>query len=172
MCGQVCALQLKVKGSGLSINDSENTLDFTTGSNLSDYAYDNYQIRHAWKVGTNIFPHFHWKQKEDNVPNFLIQYRWQMQGEAATTDWTNHPCQTNVLNYTSGTLNQISHGGYVEPPLGAGLSDVLEIRVYRDNSNASGVFSGSDAYSQTLNISFIDIHIEEDSLGSDTQYTK
>lgn len=166
------ALQLKVSGVGLSINSAENQLEFTTGANLSDYAYDNYQLRHAWKLGSVLKPHIHWHQAQNQSPNWLLQYRWQANAEAKTTAWTNLKCNTLAFTYTSGTLNQISYSAALTPPANAGLSDILEVRLLRDNSNTSGVFSGADTYTATAAVMFVDIHIEEDTLGSRTEYVK
>ena len=166
------ALQLKVLGTGLSISNTENTLDFTTAADLADYAFDNYQVRHTWRIGSMIRPHIHWQQVQNNIPNFLFQYRWQTNGGSKTTAWTNLKCNTTAFTYTSGTLNQISTTTGITPPAGAGLSDVIQLRVLRDNANASGVFTGADPYTVTASILFVDIHIESDTLGSRQEYIK
>lgn len=166
------ALQLKVTGPGISINSAENTLEFTTAANLLDYGYDNYQIRHAWEIGTAIYPHVHWEQAQNNTPNWLLQYRWQVNGGLKTTAWTNYPSVTNAFTYTSGTLNQISYGAPLTPPVGASLSDILELRIIRDNANASGVFAGSNTYTATVGLTSVDIHIKENTLGSRQEYVK
>lgn len=163
---------LKVQGSGLSINVTENSLDYLTSSNLLDYAYTNYQIPHEWKIGSTIYPHIHWQQAEDNLPNWLIQYRWQTNGAAKTTSWTNYSLDTNVYTYTSGILNQISHNSGLVPPAGASLSDIIQIRLFRDTDNGSGEFSGLDPYTATASVTNVDIHFELDTLGSRTEYTK
>lgn len=166
------ALQLKVLGIWLSINSSENTLNFTTASNLKDYWYDNYQMKHTWKIGTVIYPHIHWVQKENNTPNFLIQYRWQVNWWATTTAWTNYPMTTNAYTYTSWSLNQITHNSGITPPVWAWLSDIIQFRIIRDNDNDSWEFAWTDAYTQTVNIMFVDIHIEQDTFGSREEYSK
>ena len=166
------ALALQQTGPGVSRNAAENTADFTTAANLSDYLFDNYQVRHKWKAGSVVNPHIHWEQAEDNVPNFLIRYRWQRNGQAKTTGWTDYPCNTEVFTYVSGTLNQICHGAGITPPVGYSISDIIEFRVFRDNANTSTVFTGADPYTATVSVTFVDIHIEEDTLGSRTEYTK
>jgi hypothetical protein len=167
------ALQLKVFGPGVSINSTENTLEFTTTSNLSDYSYDNYPLVHAWKIGSVVFPHILWEQAENYIPNWLLQYRWQTNGQAKITSWTNVACTTNIFAYTSGTLNQISYvNGGIAPPTGAGLSDIIEFRILRDNSNTSGVFSGTNTYTTTVGMTSVGIHVEIDTLGSKEEYVK
>jgi len=166
--------KVKVSGSGLSLNTSQNTIDFTSSSNLSDYAMVVYQMSHKWKMGTTIYPHFHWVQEFSSAPNFLIQYRWQKNGEAKTTSWTNYKCNdSNAFTYSTGSLNQITHGSSgITPPTGYGISDVIQVRILRDTGNASTVFTGNDPYSGTVAISSVDCHIEIDTEGSRSQYTK
>lgn len=166
------ALTLQVQGVGLSLNATESTLEFTTAANLSDYAFANYQNRHRWKAGSVVNPHIHWEQANNNIPNFLIRYRWQRNLNSKTTAWTDYKCTTPVATYVSGTFNQICHGAGITPPAGYNISDVLELRVFRDNANNSGVFTGSDQYTGTVGVTFVDIHIEEDTLGSRTEYAK
>ena len=79
---------------------------------------------------------------------------------------------TNVFTYTSGTLNQISHCGGITPPSGSSLSDIIEIRIIRDSTNSTGLFTSVDVYSGTVSIKSADIHYEIDTLGSRTEYTK
>jgi len=127
---------------------------------------------HNWKIGTTIYPHIHFEQDNNAIPNFLIRYRWQMNGEAKTTAWTDYPLTTTAFTYTSGTLNQIVHSGGLTPPVGANLSDTIEFQIFRDNANNSGAFAGSDPYSGAVDLTFIDIHYEQDTLGSDSEFTK
>jgi len=170
---QGSVLSLKQLGSGVSTNSTENTAEFTTEANLSDYLYDNYQLNHAWLLGSDLNLHIHWEQTSADTPNMLARYRWQKQGDAKTSTWTDHVIGTNAFTYPgSGTINQISHGDLITPPTGYGLSDVVQIRVLRDNSNASGLFAGADSYAGAWSISFIDIHIQTDALGSNTEFSK
>ncbi len=164
---------VKTSGAGVSINTNENTLEFVDSANLSDYAYFNYQLSHKWKNGSDVSPHIHFEQANANVPNFMIQYRWQRQGQAKTTAWTNLKLNVSVFTYVSGTLNQISNGANIAPPTGYGqVSDIIEMRLIRDTANASGLFAGADPYSGTVAITSMDLHYECDTLGSRTEYTK
>jgi hypothetical protein len=167
------AMTLQQNGSGVSLNIPECSVDFTSDSDLSDYVVQSIQLSHAWKLNSVIFPHIHFVQTTNAVPNFLLQYRWQIDGGAATTDWTNLICNTAVFAYSSGSLNQIAHTvAGITPPSGANFSDGLEFRVIRDNSNTSGLFSGTDPVSSTVSIKYFDIHIEKDSIGSNSEYSK
>lgn len=164
---------IKTVGVGVSLNDAEVSIDFSNSSNLLDYAVLSYQMPHSWKIGSVIYPHIHWEQANNITPNFLIQYRWQDQGNTKTTSWTNYPITTNAFAYTSGTINQISFKiAGLTPPLNAGLSDIIQFRVIRDNANDSGAFSGIDTYPATVAITSVDIHTERDTLGSNSEYAK
>lgn len=165
--------QVKTLGTGVSLNTTESTLDYTTVATLNDYVIVNYQMSHKWKAGSTIHPHIHWQQTGAGIPNWLIQYRWQRNGQAKTTAWTNFKCNNaNAFTYTSGTLNQISYDSGITPPSGYSLSDIIQFRVIRDTGNASGVFAGIDIYSGIASITGVDIHYEQDTLGSRLEYSK
>jgi hypothetical protein len=63
--------------SHLVFDYTEGTLDFKDNCDLNDWALMNVQINHDWKLGTDIEPHLHWFQNSVNMPNWMIQYRWQ-----------------------------------------------------------------------------------------------
>lgn len=164
--------KMKTVGTRVTLNDSENTIDMTSMATTSDYAWTSYQLNHYWLSGSSIFVHIHWLQASNATPNFLIQYRWQRNGQAKTTGWTNLKCNTDVFSYSSGTLCQISSAAAITPPANYSISDILQIRLIRDTNNTSTVFAGADPYSGTVSVMSVDIHIECDTLGSRTQYTK
>lgn len=162
----------KTIGTRIVINDVEQTIDMVNNCTLTDYIIFSYQMKHSWKLGSLIYPHIHWEQAQNARPNFLIQYRWQDQGGIKTTAWSNYLIDTNAFPYVSGTLNQISHNSGLTPPPNAGLSDIIQVRVIRDTNNDSGLFPGIDPYIGTVSLTAVDIHIEVDTLGSNTEYTK
>lgn len=162
----------KTVGTRATLNDVENTVDFTTSATLTDYVFLNYQLSHKWKIGSVISPHIHWEQASNTTPNWLFQYRWQMNWQPKTTGWTNYIAITNAFTYVSGTLNQISHWAGITPPVGASLSDVIEIRIIRDSANATGLFPWANLYPWTASITSADIHYEIDTVGSRTEFTK
>jgi len=159
-------------GPGVSLNDAEQTIDFVATANLSDYAWNSYQLKHAWKAGSIIRPHIHWEQTLSGVPNWLMKYRWQIQGGAKTTAWTNYKCNSIAFPYVSGTLNQISYGTGIVAPVNFSISDIIQIQLYRDTTNASTLFTAVDPNNATARIASFDVHIECDALGSNTEYTK
>lgn len=164
--------KVKVVGVGINENAAENTLDMLVTANLSDYVYSSYQLTHCWVPGSTLFPHIHFEQSLPFIPNFLIRYRWQISGGTKTTAWSDYICNTPVFTYISGTLNQIVHGNGIIPPNGYNISDILQIRLIRDNNNNSGLFAGSDPYIALAPLTSLDVHIEKNDLGSNTQYNK
>jgi hypothetical protein len=171
LIGAITAVQ--VLGTGVSLNATEQSMDFTAAAAYStDYGWFSFQMKHAWAAGTTIHPHLHWEQASANVPNWLMEYRWQINGGTKVTAWTKYKTNTPAFTYVSGTLNQICSGGAITPPVGYSLSDILQFRLYRDTSNASGQFTGADPYSGTVKVTSVDIHIQIDMLGSHTEYSK
>ena len=76
----------------------------------------------------------------------------------------------------SGSLHQISYSAAIAVPVGTTISDIVQFRIYRDTSNASGEFAGTCPYNTGGNASTgilsFDVHFQINSLGSDDQYTK
>jgi hypothetical protein len=153
-------------------NEAEQTLDFKTNATIIDYAIASIQLSHKWKIGSDILAHIHWEQTVAGIPNWLLQYRWQQLDSAKVTVWTDIAMNTPVFTYVSGTLNQISNGADIVPPVGAGVSDILQFRVIRDTTNISGLFAGVDPVATDLSATSFDFHYEIDTLGSSEPYVK
>lgn len=164
--------RLESPSSHIVTNNAECTIEFKTSCDLTDYLITVPQITHKWLLGSAIHPHLHWEQTSANMPNWMIQTRWQMQGAAKTTSWTSMPRTTNAFAYSGGTLNQITAFGSITPPAGYGLSDIVDIRVLRDVSNTSGLFSGADGLGVSVFAKSFDCHVEMDTLGSNDEYVK
>ena len=165
--------KLKIAGTGITETLTENTVGLQTSCDYAnDYLISNFQFNHDRKHLAPVFPHVHWFQTQNNTPNFLFQYRWQLNGQAKTTAWSNHKMKTNAFTYTSGTLNQITYGLGITPPAGDNVSTILQVRFTRDKTNASAAFTGSDTHTATAEITSLDIHIEIDAIGSRTEYSK
>lgn len=140
----------------------------------TDYITTNHQLNHDWALGTSIYPHLHWWQTTANTPNWLLAYRWQKQGSAKTTAWTELPWTANAYTWTAGTLNQITKFGAIAAPTGYGeVSDIVQFRLYRDYTDASGKFGGSgDPVDADQDIVNFDTHIQVDMFGSSSEYAK
>lgn len=166
------AITLQQSGPGISRNVTEASVEYTTASNLSDYMYCNVQLNHDKDLTVSIYPHIHYWQAENNIPNFLLQYRWQTNLGAKTTSWTNLKCNTNATAYTSGTINNIATSAAITVPVGTQISDIVQFRILRDNANTSGAFTGADPYTATVGITAFDVHFMINSLGSTDEYSK
>jgi hypothetical protein len=139
----------------------------------TDYLTTNWQINHDWMLGTAVHPHIHWWQTSVNMPNWLLAYRWQIQGGAKVTGWTELIWTTNRATWTAGTLNQITGFGAIVAPAGYGqVSDIVQIRLYRDVTNVSTKFDGVETDPIDQGIVNLDGHIQVDTLGSRQEYVK
>jgi hypothetical protein len=156
----------------ITTDAAEGTIVFDDSCTLADYVSMPVQINHDAKAQSNVYPHIHWWQASSNVPNWLLQYRWQQNGQAKITSWTSVKWASHAFTYTSGTLNQITAFGALSPPANTGVSVILQLRLLRDTNNTSTLFTGADPLTGDANAMFFDVHIEVDMLGSHEQYTK
>lgn len=167
------ALSLKVQGVGITTNSIELVVEFPNTADLNDYLYKNVQLNHDRDSTTAIFPHLHFFQENNAVPNFLLQYRWQINGTQKVTPWTNLRCNVAVLPYVSGSMSQIASTlDGIAPPAESGLSDIIQFKMIRDSANASGEFVGADPYAGTVGVTSFDVHILLNTLGSDEIMSK
>ena len=131
------------------------------------------QTLHARKAGSDIRPHLHWIQAIDTIPNILIEYRFCNNG-GVPTEWVLKPLTStdNLFPFVAGA-QQITEFNLPEGHgTTLGLSGSFECKIYRDSANASGLFTGADAYAGVWEVKYYDIHIEMDSLGSREEFTK
>lgn len=129
------------------------------------------QMPHAWKEGSAVYPHIHWKQSQSAVPNWLIEYRAYNNGEAIPVSFIRAIAESPVFSYTSGDILQISSFPTIDMT-GLSISSFVDIKIYRDTANTSGLFAGADPVASAVLLKEIDVHFEIDSLGSDLEFTK
>ena len=154
-------------------DDTEASITFKTTCDTGDYIYMNPQMSHRWKLGTAIHPHLHWWQTTAAQPNWLVQYRWQRNGQAKTTVWTDCPLTVNTYTWSTGTLCQITDATTpITPPADYSLSDIIQFRVIRDVANDSGEFDGAESNSVDADALSFDYHFEIDTMGSREEYVK
>ena len=165
-------IQFQSTGIGVAVSTTEASVEFVTTCNATnDYVFGNVQLNHDRLNGAVIQPHLHWWQAETNVPNWLLKYRWQKNGSAKVTAWTDLKLDALAFTWVSGTLNQISYNAAgITPPTGDGVSDILQFRLTRDTT--STVYAGADPYTATVAATSFDVHIEIDTLGSRQEYVK
>ena len=163
----------KTVGVRVTFNDAEGTIEITSSATTSDYLILSYQMSHKWKLGSVIYPHIHFEQNQNSIPYFLIQYRWQQNGQEKKTAWTNYKCNTPVYTYSGTIKNNIATSSVgITPPVNYSLSDIIQLRVIRDTTNSSGLFTGEPTYTGTVSITAVDIHYEIDAGGSKTEFSK
>jgi hypothetical protein len=167
------ALNIKNTGVGVSTNAAESTVEFVNNAlAASDYLYLNIQMNHDKDPTSSIYPHIHFFQGRNAIPNFLLYYRWQKMGAEKATSWVPLKCTTLAFTYGGTTRVNIASSVAIAPPTGTGLSDIVQFRICRDTNNASGLFTGADPYTGTVGVLAFDIHFQINSLGSTDEYTK
>lgn len=166
--------RLESPASDIVLNLAEGSVTFETGARYpTDYAVINLQLNHDWMLGAAIEGHIHWWQVSANMPNWLLAYRWQIQGGAKVTSWSLLPWSSSVATWTAGTLNQITDFGPITPPVGYGqVSDIVQFRLFRDVTNVSTLFAGADPEAADVDVINFDAHIVVDTLGSRQEYIK
>lgn len=137
----------------------------------TDYVSFSMQINHDWDY-EDLEPHLHWWQASSNVPNWILQYRWQDNGQAKTTSWTPLAWDSHAFTYSSGTLNQITSFGTIAATANVGVSSILQIRLTRDTTNVSTLFAGADPLTGNVYGVSFDCHKSVNTLGSRQRYVK
>lgn len=125
------------------------------------------QLPHSYKEGSDIYFHIHYAYPiaQNNTRSlWKLEYDWQNDGGTFNTGTSTVSCYTD---YTDGTTlkNKLSSFGVIS---GAGkdISSILVCRLYRNSSDVS------DNYTAQINLLEVDVHIENDTLGSRTQFNK
>lgn len=172
--GPLLASRIESPASDIVQNLAEGSITFEDSARYpTDYVVYNVQVNHDWFVQSNVEFHIHLWQANAERPNFLIGYRWQVNGQLKTAGWTNVPLTTSIFTYTAGTLNQILDGASsITPPATAQLSDVVQFRLYRDYTNVSGLFSGAETTGLDVDVMSADMHRRSDTMGSREEYAK
>lgn len=172
--GPLIGQRLESPGSDIVQNNAEGTLTFKASARYpTDYVTYVLQINHDWLVQSVCEFHVHWWQANAESANWLIGYRWQVNGQAKTAAWTLIPLSTMIFTYAAGTLNQINDGASsITPPVGAQLSDIFQVRLYRDYTNVSTLFAGAETSGLDVEAMSSDMHRRSDTLGSREEYVK
>ena len=175
-------LQIQRSGAGITLDLVDSTINFDYNATYNatpanaDMLFKNVQLNHDKDLTATLHPHLHFFQSKNYAPNLLFQYRWQANGGAQTTAWTFLKCNNLAFPYVSGTLNQIAYSDGITPPVGTNLSDIVQFRIYRDTTNASGQFAGNCPYNTGGNASAkmlsFDCHFMSDGTGSDEELVK
>lgn len=163
----------KRKGSRISEDLDEGTVLFADACQIADdWVITNVQLNHDKDLTASLYPHLHWFQASTNVPNWRLEYRWQVNGGTKVTAWSSSTWSSQAFTYTSGTLHQIAVFPAIAPPVGSTLSDIVQFRIERDTDNDSTQFAGADPLSGNASGLMFDCHFMINSPGSTDEYTK
>ena len=129
------------------------------------------QMSHSKKLGTPVRPHIHWIQNSADVPNWLIAYRVYSYGDVVP-EFQLAKYDNTIFAYTGWELAQITTFPNIECPDDEMLSLELDVILYRDSANASGLFDGPDPYGGPVLYKEFDIHYQRDGFGSTYEFKK
>lgn len=122
------------------------------------------QYPHKAKADGKFYLHIHWEQTSSADYTFTVEYRVQSQLSEKVVPWTQvvvSSLANNTAPYPgSGTFNQITPLVDIDMT-GAGLSAVVQIKIARTDNEPGNIEA-----------TFIDLHYEIDSIGSNAQYVK
>lgn len=129
-----------------------------------DVITQTYQLRHKTQANSPLKLHIHWWQTDATTRQFTWKYRLQNQGSAKTSAWSDdivvNTGSNSAFSYVSGTLNQITRLGDIDTT-GLSLSSMVQIKLTR-----------TDAVAGKLSATYLDLHYEIDSLGSNQEFIK
>lgn len=166
LVGSLVASRLESVVGALSYNYDNNSITMDSGGNIGtsiDRLIFNFQYPHGAVTNGEMRLHIHWEQVDAVDREFTVQYRIQKNGQTKEETWTTVVVQSGVNNkfaYTSGTLGQITELVHVDMT-GAGLSPTVQFRLAR-----------TDAVAGSIEATFVDAHVEEDTMGSRQEYVK
>jgi hypothetical protein len=137
-----------------------------SGSLLTDgdVIAQTYQLPHSTKLNSILKLHIHWWQTDSVSRQFTWKYRLQSQGSSKSTAWSSdiivNTDSSNSFAYVSGAVNQATRLGNIDIT-GLSLSAMVQIKLTRTDAVAGKLFA-----------TYLDLHYEIDSLGSNTEFTK
>lgn len=123
------------------------------------------QLLHSYKEGTELRPHVHWVGEDNTAGNVVwkMSYSWANIGEAFPTETS---IQVTDANSTTTDEHNLAEFASITGT-GKGLSSMLLCSLRRHSSNAADTYTGKDAY-----LLEFDIHYQQDTLGSQQEYSK
>jgi len=141
---------------------TENGLLFPQ-NDATEIAYIILQMPHAWREGTEIFPHVHYVQDSATTPSFFMDYRVYDVGQSVPAGWTTYEFDIHeAIGYSSGSIHQIAWSRTPIKMGGLKLSCMMDVQLYRDDNDYVG-----DAL-----VKEFDLHYQVDQFGSEEQYKK
>jgi hypothetical protein len=171
MLGQAIAANLDTSSGRIDYNYDELGITFQDNARYPQEPLGiPFQFSHRAAVDNELRPHIHWIQEQADIPNFLIEYRVYKNGETPPA-FTQAIGTGEVFTYTSGTILQVTNFPAISVS-DFSSSECLDIRLYRDSINTSGLFAGNDPVANDVTVKFIDVHFKVDTMGSRQEFIK
>lgn len=135
------------------------------------------QMPHAW-ASTPISLHVHWVGKVDDTtadPRWGLEYTWKDVGEVygdttiVYSDGTHVTFAGADANVTAGKHYITEFADLTPGTTADDISSILIGRLFRDSANAADTYNAANADCGLL---YIDAHVEMNSFGSNSEYTK
>lgn len=175
----VIGQQLDTSAGRIDYNYADLTVDYQDNARYpEEFIGIIAQLPHGRKPQSDIRPHLHWLQNQDETPNILVAWRWYNNGDIVPSEYELTPVtfEHTVFPYTSETAEELLQITSIPTPVGIGatkgLSSIIDIKIYRDTQNTSTLFAGADAYVGNWSLKEFDIHIEYDTDGSRQEFIK
>ena len=135
-------------------------LRWDDNDSTTNYLVFNYQLKHSYAPGTDLYPHIHYQQKSaaDTALFWIIHYRWTNVGEAQSPTFTRiQTIDETIMPYTGGSMHQIAEFPAIDGT-GKAESSILDIRLY--------CWAAQDMYTKEF-----DIHFQINKPGTYDEYT-
>lgn len=123
------------------------------------------ELPHAWKVGTDIYPHLHWSATTADAGNvkWQLSYQWLNNGDTAGTDTT-----VSVTQAAPAVAWKVQRADF--PAIsgtGKNKGSQLMLRLFRDPTDGADTYAHNAAITATFGF-----HYERDMTGSRTKDSK
>lgn len=149
-----------------TLNQDNGLLEFS--ATLTNTAAIQVQLPHAWREGSVIVPHVHWRKKTAGAGNVLWQltYEFVNRGDTFTDSPTTVTAATTVgTDDGSALVHHLTSFGDVAMT-GKAISCMGLLTISRVGGDSA------DTYAGVAQLLEFDIHIQNDSLGSIQQTAK
>jgi len=148
-------------------NGNLRAYEFVGAATLKDL-HAGFQLPHSYKEGSDIGLHLHLYVPNDvtgGTIKFYVEYTWANFNQTGTITPT-LTSGTIVRTAGAGINNNIMLSFPAITGTGKTISSILMVRIYRDPTDVADTFASS------VWLKGLDLHIEQDQIGSNTETTK
>ena len=136
----------------------------------NDYVIFMTQMSHMYDEGSDIELHVHWDQALNALPNWIVEYRFVNIGVVFPALSAPAVLNNNVAAFIAN-VHQVTDG-VTQSGVGLTISHDIEVRLYRDTTNVTGLFAGADPYGAAVLVKEFDCHYQRNALGSWAEFLK